>query len=144
VIPFFFYRGLELVRFSWSDRALQIAAVTVYAITHLVLLNLLMQQNQALAVAVGLNWALGKLSIAKWGILLLLATSDKLWMYFTFLVAKLIDRGLARLFPPVRTFFWANFCVWMLYVLLSPTWCYPLPFWPFAPGSTGGAAAPIV
>ena len=98
----------------------------------------------ALALAVGLNWALGKLSLAKWALLLALASAGKLWMYFAFQAARLLDAGLARVFPPIRNFFWANFSVWMLYVWLSPSWCYPLPFWPFAPGSTGGAAAPLV
>jgi hypothetical protein len=144
VIPFFFYRDLELVRFSWRDRALQAAAVAAYAVAHLVLLRLLSEHNQALALAAGVNWALGRLSLAKWGVLLALASAGKLWMYFAFQAARLLDAGLARVFPPLRTFFWANFSVWMLYVWLSPSWCYPLPFWPFAPGSTGGAAAPLV
>jgi hypothetical protein len=144
VIPFFFYRGLELLRFSWGERALQAAAVAAYALTHLVLLALLAEHNAPLALAVGLNWALGQLSLAKWALLLALASSGKLWMYYAFQVARLLDAGLARVFPPIRNFFWANFSVWALYVALSPSWAYPLPFWPFAPGSTGGAAAPLV
>lgn len=31
----------------------------------------------------------------------------------------------------------ANFLVWALYLLLTPAYYAPLPFWPFAPGSLG-------
>jgi hypothetical protein len=92
-------------------------------------------------MAVGLNWGLGQLSVAKWGLLLILASHERLWMYFVFLVAKQIDRGMKALFPPVRRFFWALFTIWALFVVLSPAHYHPLPFAPFAPGSLGAQEA---
>jgi hypothetical protein len=107
------------------------------AAVHAAIFSVLWGANQALATAVALNWGLGKLSLGKWALLLLLASSGRLWLYFTYLGAKLIDSMLAKLFPPVRTFFWANFTIWVLYLALSPTHWPIIPFWPFAPGSYG-------
>ena len=113
------------------------AAAAAAAGIHLALFSWFWQSSPALAVAVGLNWGLGKLSIAKWGILLFLAFSDRMWLYFMYLAGKLVDRALAKLFPPVREFFWAMFTMWMLFVAVTPTYFYPLPFAPFAPGTMG-------
>jgi hypothetical protein len=90
---------------------------------------------------VGLNWGLGKLSLAKWGILLFLACSDRMWLYFLYLAGAAVDRVLAKLFPPVRNFFWAMFTGWLVFVAVTPTYFYPLPFAPFAPGTLGAAEA---
>lgn len=38
----------------------------------------------------------------------------------------------------------ANFTLWAIYLVLSPLHWYPLPFWPFAPGSMGIHEAHIV
>lgn len=104
---------------------------------HMTVFSWLWSQAPGLAAAVALNWALGSLSVAKWGLLLLLASSGRVWLYFLYLVGKVIDQGLARLAPGLRRFFWASFVLWSLYVVLSPVHYYPLPFWPFAPGSFG-------
>eukprot|EP00879_Flechtneria_rotunda_P003831 GHRR01004071.1.p1 GENE.GHRR01004071.1~~GHRR01004071.1.p1 ORF type:complete len:321 (+),score=73.43 GHRR01004071.1:175-1137(+) len=143
VVPFFFYRGLEHLRYSWGDRAFQLLFTAAYAGVHLAVFSWFWSSNPALAVAVCLNWGLGKLSLVKWAILLILASQGRLWLYFSYEAGHLIDKGLERLFPPVRKFFWAMFTVWALYVVLSPTHYYPLPFYPFAPGSLGAQEALI-
>jgi hypothetical protein len=113
------------------------------AAVHVAIFGWFWQSNPSLAVAVGLNWTLGNLTLAKWALLLVLASQERLWMYFAFLVAQQIDRGMAALFPPVRRFFWAMFTVWALFVVLSPAHYYPLPFAPFAPGTLGAQEALI-
>lgn len=123
------------VKRCWCDPRAHSAAG--FAGVHLAVFSWFWSSNPALAVAVGLNWGLGKLSLAKWALLLVLASQGRLWLYFVFEVARLIDRGMAKLFPPVRRFCWAMFTVWALYVALSPTYYYPLPFAPFAPGTLG-------
>jgi hypothetical protein len=60
-----------------------------------------------------------------------------MWLYFLYLCGKLVDAALAKLFPPVREFAWAMFVAWLLFLAVTPTYFYPLPFWPFAPGSLG-------
>lgn len=90
-----------------------------------------------LALALGYNWARGTLSPAKWGLLLVLASSGRLWMYYTFQVAKFLDSILAKLFPPIRRFFWANFTLWMAYLLFSPSYWPVVPLAPFMPGAAG-------
>lgn len=115
-----------------------LAAVTG---VHLALFGWFWHSSPSLALAVALNWGLGKLSLAKWGILLFLASSDRMWLYFLFLAGKMVDKALAKLFPPVREFFWAMFTMWMLFVAVTPTYYYPLPFAPFAPGTLGAQEA---
>jgi hypothetical protein len=172
-----------------------------------------------LSAAIALNWALGRLSLGKWGLLLALAITGRMWMYWTFQACKLVDRGLAKIAPPIRRFFWwaarrpgsgpraprgrrrsglkawvagalsraalrrragllvcahgaacvwrarfgltlspetlnpetnpfisscraehrgrANFLLWMIYLVLSPSHLYPIPIWPFTPGAFG-------
>jgi hypothetical protein len=75
---------------------------------HAAVFSLLWASDASLAVAAGLNWARGRLSLAKWGLLFALALSDRMWLYWVFQAGKLIDRGLARLAPPVRRFFWCG------------------------------------
>lgn len=104
---------------------------------HLAIFNLFWANNPSLAVAVGINWGLGTLSLGKWALLLFLADQSRLWIYFAYLIGKVIDQGLKKLFPSVRQFFWAMFTVWVLFLVVSPAYYYPLPFWPFAPGSLG-------
>lgn len=53
-----------------------------------------------------MNWAVGKLSLGKWGLLATLALTGRMWMYWVFQVCKLVDRGLEKLAPPIRRFFW--------------------------------------
>lgn len=141
VVPFFFYRGLEALKYSWGERAFQVAVAAAYTAVHVAIFGWFWQSNPALALAVGLNWGLGHLTVAKWGLLLLLASQERLWVYFAFLVAQQIDRAMAALFPPVRRFMWAMFTVWALFVVLSPAHYYPLPFAPFAPGTLGAQEA---
>lgn len=104
---------------------------------HAAIFSALWGAHAPLAVALGYNWALGRLSPAKWALLLLLASSGRLWLYYTFQVAKFLDMGLAKLFPPVRKFFWANFTLWMFYLVLAPTHWYPVPLAPLMPGHAG-------
>lgn len=104
---------------------------------HLALFGWFWQNSPTLALAVGLNWGLGKLSLGKWGILLFLALSDRTWLYFLYLAGKLVDKALAKLFPPVRHFCWGMFTLWMVFVAVTPIHYYPIPFAPFAPGTMG-------
>ncbi|KAF8058347.1 hypothetical protein HT031_005665 [Scenedesmus sp. PABB004] len=65
VVPFFFYRGLEQLTYSWSDRAAQALFAAVYGGVHLALFGWLWSFSPPLSLAAGLNWALGRLSLAK-------------------------------------------------------------------------------
>jgi hypothetical protein len=58
-------------------------------------------------------------------------------MYYTFQVAKFLDGVLEKLFPPIRRFFWANFTLWMFYLVLSPSYWPVVPLAPFMPGAAG-------
>ncbi len=127
--------------YSWSDRAFKAAFAAVYLGAHVAAISWLYTYQPSLAAAVALNWALGRLSVAKCALLLLLASSGRVWLYWVFFAGQLVDKVLERLAPPLRRFFWANFVAWGLYVLLTPTHYYPLPLWPFAPGSFGPAEA---
>ncbi|KAI8472416.1 MAG: hypothetical protein J3K34DRAFT_519753 [Monoraphidium minutum] len=140
LVPFFFYRGLEQargVRYSVSDRAFQALFAAAYTAFHAAIFSALWATQPALAAAVGLNWARGRLSLGKWALLLALAATGRAWMYWAFEACRLVDAGLARIAPPVRRFFWANFTLWVIYLALAPSHFYPIPFWPFAPGSLG-------
>lgn len=192
VVPFFFYRGLEVLTYSWGERAAQAAVAAAYlgalqgqthrrhactfraqtlqsathnsqphscctrrskltrararrqhthAGVHAAVFGTAWAASPLLGGALALNWALGRLSLGKLLLLLALAAHGRLWLYAAFEVGRLVDAGLARLFPPLRQFFWAMFTVWALYVVASPAHYYPLPFAPFAPGTMGAQEA---
>lgn len=137
LVPFFFYRGLEQVRYSVGDRAFQLIFAAAYTAVHAAAFAFIWASDPSLSLAVALNWALGRLSAGKWALLLTLGVTGRVWLYWVFQAGKLVDKGLAKLAPPIRRFFWANFALWMIYLALSPAHWYPIPFWPFAPGSMG-------
>ncbi len=85
----------------------------------------------ALLAAVVASWARNTLSLAKWALLLGLAAMDRLYLYWVFLAAKLVDGVLARHVPPVRQFCWANFALWCVYLAVSPS------DWTLLPGLIG-------
>ncbi|GBG00542.1 hypothetical protein Rsub_13245 [Raphidocelis subcapitata] len=133
--PFFVYQGIEQVRYSIGDRAFQMLFAAVYTSLHAALFSLLWASDPSLALAVGLNWARGALSPAKFGLLFFLSLSGRVWLYWVFFAGALLDKLLARGAPPIRKFFWANFAVWLAYLAFAPLHWYPLPFPPFAPGA---------
>mmetsp|Transcript_36076 Transcript_36076/g.80283 ORF Transcript_36076/g.80283 Transcript_36076/m.80283 type:complete len:316 (-) Transcript_36076:857-1804(-) len=144
-LPFhFFYRGIERVGFSLTDRAAQTVATVAFAAVYVYAFSMLWQWQPQLAAAVLVSWARNTLSIGKWAALLFMAYISKLWLFWIFLGAKIIDGVLERHAPPIRKFMWVQFSMWMLYVVLSPIHCHPLPFWPFAPGSMGALENPYL
>lgn len=135
--PFYLYQGLEDIHFSLPERALQLLFLAAYTAVHVAMFSYIWTQQPLLSAALFINWARGTLVWWKVGLLLLLAASGRVWLYFLFLGAQLIDKGLEKLAPPIRRFFWANFTVWVIYLIFSPAYMYPLPFPPFAPGTLG-------
>ena len=106
LVPFFFYKGLEQVRYSVSDRAFQLLFAALYSAAHAALFALLWASDPLLSAAAALNWARGSLSPAKWALLLALAFTGRVWIYWLVQAGRLVDMTLARVAPPVRRFFW--------------------------------------
>lgn len=76
------------------------------AAVHAAVFAALWASHPSLATAAALNWAAGRLSLGKWGLLLGLAAMGRVWMYWTFEACRLVDGALARVAPPLRRFFW--------------------------------------
>lgn len=78
----------------------------LHAGLHFAIFGALASWSAGFAAAIALNWARGRLSLPKCGVLLALACYDRVWLYWLWLTAKLIDSGLAKLAPPLRKFMW--------------------------------------
>jgi hypothetical protein len=75
--------------------------------------------------------------VVKAVMVLLLAASDRVWIYWVGFAGRAVDGALAARAPGLRAFAWGNLAAWLAYLWLSgPAWPV-LPFWPFAPGSGG-------
>eukprot|EP00798_Chlamydomonas_sp_ICE-L_P024839 gene24839-10490_t len=77
------------------------------------------------------------LTIGKWMLIGALAAGSSMWLYWWFMVFKTIDGWMANHAKPLRVFMWINFTMWCLYLWFSPLDAYPIPIWPFSPGSWG-------
>ncbi|EFJ51176.1 hypothetical protein VOLCADRAFT_103554 [Volvox carteri f. nagariensis] len=116
--PYWLHRGIARFEISASDRVMQAFVGALYVAVLAAASAALYTFKPALFAAVVVSWARNTLSLAKWAVLLGLAAADRMYLYWVFLAAKLVDGVLARHLPPVRKFCWANFLLWVLYLAL--------------------------
>ncbi|GLC35102.1 hypothetical protein PLESTM_000279700 [Pleodorina starrii] len=118
--PYWLHRGIARFEISATDRVMQTFVSALYVAALAAVAAALYALKPALLVAVTVSWARNTLSLAKWAILLGLAATDRLFLYWVFLVAKTLDGVLERHMPPLRQFCWANFVLWCVYLAVSP------------------------
>ncbi|GFH27347.1 uncharacterized protein HaLaN_25652 [Haematococcus lacustris] len=120
--------------FSTWDRLLHAAIAVAYIATAAGAFQMLWAQNYNLAAVLLLGWARQRLELPKLAALLGLAWVNKLWLYWVLLGAKVLDKVLKRIAPPVRGTAWVFFWLWAAYVVFSPLYMHPFPFFGIAPG----------
>lgn len=136
-VPYWYYSGLELIRFSVVDRILQALCMAAYGAVAVFAFTTVANWSLGLSIAILVSWAREELSLINVALLLILANSGRMWLYFVFMIGRFVDTILAKYVPRWRNFLLAQFAAWMVYVWLSPLEWYPLPFPPFAPQSVG-------
>ncbi|GLI70671.1 hypothetical protein VaNZ11_015610 [Volvox africanus] len=129
--PYWLHRGIARFEISAGDRVMQAVVGGLYVAVLAAASAALYAFKPALLAAVVVSWTRSTLSFAKWAVLLGLAAVDRMYLYWVFLAAKLVDGALARHMPPVRKFCWANFALWCIYLAFSPS------DWALLPGLLG-------
>lgn len=126
--PYYYYKGVEFIAFTAGERVAQAVASVVYVAGIAAMATVLYCISPQLLAAASISWSRNTLSLGKWAVLFGLLAAGKLWLYWVFLIGKIIDGILAQHAPGVRQFAWANFVVWVMYMAITPVHWYPLPF----------------